>query len=104
MSVLREAGHIAENNTVVLTILTLRHKQCLHLMYAEEVQVSSGTQVQPQIISDLDYLPDYSSVSYDFIGNYQFSVHSILINFTSSLHTLSLSNIPSTVQNGNLTK
>ena len=36
------------------------------LMYAEVawVLVSSGTQVQPQIILDPDYLPDYFSVSY----------------------------------------
>ena len=30
------------------------------------VLVSSGTQVQPQIICDPDYLPDYFSVSYDY--------------------------------------
>ena len=55
------------NNTVVLTILTFQHIQCLHLMYAEVawVLVSSGTQVQPQIIPDLDCLPDYLFVSYD---------------------------------------
>ena len=35
------------------------------------VLVSSGTQVQPQIILDPDYLPDYLSVSYDYgINNY----------------------------------
>ena len=36
-------------------------------MYAEVawVLVSSGTQVQPQVILDPDYLPDYLSVSYD---------------------------------------
>ena len=28
--------------------------------------VSLGTQVQPQIILDPDYLPDYLSVSYDY--------------------------------------
>ena len=28
--------------------------------------VSSGTQVQPQVILDPDYLPDYLSVSYDY--------------------------------------
>ena len=28
--------------------------------------VSSGTQVQPQIILDPDYLPDYLSVSYNY--------------------------------------
>ena len=27
---------------------------------------SSGIQVQPQIILDRDYLPDYLSVSYDY--------------------------------------
>ena len=55
-------------NTVVLTILTFRHIQCLHLMYAEVawVLVSSGTQVQPQVILDPGYLPDYLSVSYDY--------------------------------------
>ena len=37
-------------------------------MYAEVawVLVSSGTQVQPQIILDPDYLLDYLSVSYDY--------------------------------------
>ena len=58
-------------NTVVLTIVTLWHIQCLHLMYAEVawVLVSSGTQVQPQVILDPDYLPDYLSVSYDYDVN-----------------------------------
>ena len=37
-------------------------------MYAEVAWalVSSGTQVQPQIIPDPGYLPDYLSVSYDY--------------------------------------
>ena len=37
-------------------------------MYAEVawVLVSSGTQVQTQVILDPDYLPDYLSVSYDY--------------------------------------
>ena len=37
-------------------------------MYAEVawVLVSSGTQVQPEIILDPDYLPDYLSVSCDY--------------------------------------
>ena len=37
-------------------------------MYAEVawVIVSSGTQVQPQIIRDADYLPDYFFVSYGY--------------------------------------
>ena len=42
-------------------------------MYAEVawVLVSFGTQVQPQIIIDPDYLPDYISVSYDYNVNMQ---------------------------------
>ena len=38
-------------------------------MYAEvaRVLVSLGTQVQPQMILDRDYLPDYLSVSYDYV-------------------------------------
>ena len=37
-------------------------------MYAEIawVLVFSGTQVQPQVILDPDYLPDYLSVFYDY--------------------------------------
>ena len=37
-------------------------------MYAEIawVLVSSGIQVQPQVILDPDYLPNYHSVSYDY--------------------------------------
>ena len=37
-------------------------------MYAEVawILVSSGTQVQPQIIPDPDYLPDYLSIPYDY--------------------------------------
>ena len=37
-------------------------------MYAEVawVLVSSGIQVQRQILLDPDYLPDYLSVSYDY--------------------------------------
>ena len=65
----RSWSHI--NNTVVLTILTFQHIQCLHLMYAEVAWalVSSGTQVQPQIIPDPGHLPDYLSVSYDYVLN-----------------------------------
>ena len=60
----QEAGHI--KNTVVLIF---RHIQCLHLMNSEVAWVitSSGTQVQSQIILDPDYLPDYLSVSYDYV-------------------------------------
>ena len=37
-------------------------------MYADVawVLVSLGTQVQPQIMLDPEYLPDYISVSYDY--------------------------------------
>ena len=60
---LQEADHI--NNTV---ILIFRRIQCSHLMNSEVawVLVSLGTQVQPQIILDPDYLPDYLSVSDDY--------------------------------------
>ena len=59
---LQDAGHI--NNTVVLIF---RHIQCLCLMYSEVAWTleSWGTQVQPRIILDPDYLPGYLSVSYD---------------------------------------
>ena len=65
-------------NTVVLTILTFWHIQCLHLIYAEIawVLVSSGIQVQLQVILNPDYLPDYLSVSYDCVE----SLWSILIS------------------------
>ena len=48
-------------STVVLTILNFRHIYCLHLIYAEVAWalVSTGTQVQSQVILDPDYLPDY---------------------------------------------
>ena len=48
--------------------LIFRHIQCIHLMYSEVVGVlvSSGTQVQSQIIFDPDYVPEYPSVSYDY--------------------------------------
>ena len=60
---LQEAGH--RKNTVVLIF---RHIQCLHFKYSDVawVLVSSATQVQPQIILDPDYIPDYLSVSYDY--------------------------------------
>ena len=63
MSVLQEAGHI--NNTVVLIF---RRIQCSHMMNSEVawVLVSLGTQVQPQIILDPDYLADYVSASDDY--------------------------------------
>ena len=63
---LQEAGHI--KNTVALIF---RHIQCLHSMNSEIAWVleSLEPQVQPQIIFDPDYLPDYLSVSYDY-GEY----------------------------------
>ena len=60
---LQEAGHIKNANVAIFW-----HIQCLHLMYLEVtcVTVSSGTQVQPQIILDLEYPPDYLSISHDY--------------------------------------
>ena len=76
---------------VVLTILSFQHFQYLHLMYAEVawVLVSSGTQVQPQIILDPDYLLDYLSVSY-YYGSPEFiqvlqSTLKILLNYTIAM-------------------
>ena len=56
------------NKTVALTILTFQHLQYLHLISAEVawVLVFSGTQVQPEIIPDPDYVPGHLSVSYDY--------------------------------------
>ena len=65
-------------------------------MYAEIawVLVSSGTQVQPQVILDPDYFPDYLSVSYDYDGNdcfWTFKVGlSCLISSTSANFLLNL--------------
>ena len=58
-------------NTVVLTVLIFRNIQCLHLMNAEVVWVLVflGTQFQPQVILDPDYLPDYLSISYCYGKN-----------------------------------
>ena len=63
MPVLQEARHI--KNTVVLIF---RHIQCFHLMNSDVawILISSGTQVQPQIILDPDYLLDHLSVSFDY--------------------------------------
>ena len=62
---LQEVGYIKN-----IVVLISRHIQCLHLMYSVVawVLVSSGTQVQPQIMLDPDYPPDYFSVSY-YYGN-----------------------------------
>ena len=58
---LQEVGHI--KNTVVLIFQHISGT----LMNSEIawVLVSSGTQIQPQMILDPEYLPDYLSVSYD---------------------------------------
>ena len=60
---LQEAGHMKKT---VFSIFW--HIQCLHLMYTEVawILVSSGTQIQPRIMLDPDYDPDYLSVSYDY--------------------------------------
>ena len=60
---LQEVDHV--NNTVVLIF---QYFQCLRLIYFEVIceLVSLGTQVQPQIILEPDYLPDYLSVSDDY--------------------------------------
>ena len=62
---LQEVGHI---NNIYIAVLIFRQVQCLHLMNSEVVwvPVPSASQVQPQIIRDPGYLPDYLSVSYDY--------------------------------------
>ena len=66
MPMLQEVGYI--KNRIVLIFQNI---QCLHLMYFEVVLVliSSGTQVQWQIITDPDYIPDDISISYDYDKN-----------------------------------
>ena len=63
MSLLQEAGHL--KNTVVLIFW---HIQFLHLMNSEVawVPLSLKTQVQPQIIFDPYYVPDYLSIFCDY--------------------------------------
>ena len=50
-------------------LATCKEHCCFHYSdfsaHSTWVLVSSGTQVQPQVILDPDYLPDYLSVSYD---------------------------------------
>ena len=64
MSVLQKTGHIKN-----IVVLISRGIQCLYLMYCSVAWVlsSSGTRVQPQIILDPDYIPDYlmTMVFYD---------------------------------------
>ena len=64
---IQETGHI--KNTVALIF---QHIQCLHLTNSEVAWVLATlrTHVQPQIILDLIYLPDYLSVSYDYAVSY----------------------------------
>ena len=72
-----------------MTILTFRHIQCLHLMYDEVAWelVYLGTQVQPQIILNPDYLPDYLSVTYDYVATYfQEEPSSVLVMFVQVNH------------------
>ena len=70
-------------NAVALTILTFRHIQYLHLMYAELVWVlvSLETQVLPQITLDQDYPPDYVSVSYDYDDSQKRPVLNSILKF-----------------------
>ena len=46
-------------------------------MHAEVARllVSSGAQVQPQVILDQDYFPDYLSVSHDYRKNEKYTHH-----------------------------
>ena len=63
-SVLQETDPI--NYTIVLVS---SHIQCFFNLTFSEVAlvvVSLGTQVWPQVILDLDFLPDHLSVSYDY--------------------------------------
>ena len=63
MSGIQEVGHII--NTVVLIF---QYFQFLYLIYSEVawVPVSLGTQVQPQIILEPDYLKNFLSISCDY--------------------------------------
>ena len=99
MSTPKSWSHV--NNTVILTILIFRQNQCLHLMYAKIawVLVSSVTQVQSQVILDIDYLPDYISVSYDYVNTkchslvqFAFKSSYFLINkfFNFKIHLFSI--------------
>ena len=51
-------------------LATCKEHCCFHYSdfsaHSTWVLVSSGTQVQPQVILDPDYLSDYLSVSYDY--------------------------------------
>ena len=62
VSVLQEVDRI--KNAVVLVF---PHIQCSHLMYSKKswILVFSGTPIRPQVILNLDYLPDHLSFYYD---------------------------------------
>ena len=62
----QEAGHSCSHHSDFPAHSDI---QCLHLMYAEVtwILVSSGTQVESKMLLDPDYLPDYPSVSYDYV-------------------------------------
>ena len=55
-------------------------------MYAEVawVLVSSGTQIQPQIILDPDYFPDYPSISYDYVATNGLKITYILNSWVAT--------------------
>ena len=71
-------------------VLILRHIQCLYLMNSEVawVLVSLETQVQSQIILNLDYPSDYLSVSYDYALFYK---NNFKIFFFFSTYVLNMS-------------
>ena len=64
---LQEAGHI--KNIYYICSFVFRHIKCSHLMNSEVawVLVSLGAQVQLRIILELNYLPDYLSISHDYV-------------------------------------
>ena len=71
--------------------------------------VSMGAQVQPQIILDLGYLPDYLSVSYDYDLYtlvftsllFLLSLHKILCNHCTKIEGLFFEDIQFYSQKGN---
>ena len=65
---LQEAGHI-KNIYYICSCFVFRHIKCSHLMNSEVawILVSLGAQVQLRIILEPDYLPDYLSISHDYV-------------------------------------
>ena len=84
----QEAGYIKN-----LVRITFWHIQCSHLRYSEvaSVLVSLGTQVQPQILLDPEYLPDYLCVSYDYDDSKKYNDVQIFI-LLLSLNNIEMSN------------